>query len=73
LEMSGWSYFLPRLPWTTTLPISTPQIARITGVSHHAWPNLKVLFFSLCLRGTHYSETYVNFCHRCIVSVFTIA
>jgi hypothetical protein len=27
------------------LSVSTPGVARITGVSHHAWPNTEFFFF----------------------------
>jgi hypothetical protein len=69
VEMGNLENFLPGLPWTIILPISTSWIARITSLSHHAWwmciiftqQNLCSLI-SWCVRNCHLVKGY-TICH----------
>jgi hypothetical protein len=45
-------------PQTVILLISTSQVARITGVSHHVWPTLWVL--TIVLTCTYHNSILLN-------------
>jgi hypothetical protein len=58
----GWDEvsqtFWQGLPWTRILPISASQVAKITGLSQHAWPQNKMQFVFLRLYSTTYKQWY---------------
>jgi hypothetical protein len=61
-------FFLCGLPTICNHPISTPQVAEITGVNHHSWHLSPFLAFNFLFNTCHY---LTMFCLTFLIHHFT--